>query len=325
VTVDTSDPDFPSGLTNTYDPDGGNDSQSTTTLTAASPEDLDQDFGYQYDGSWSISGYVFYDFDNDGGIYTSTVDIPYPGISVHLWNSDGMLIAITTTNASGYYIFPDLPDGDYAVAVGEVPTLSEQTRTYEPDGTLGDGYCDAGDPCNNNAVPVTISGAHVTHQDFGYYGDPPTAVTLSLFQAEWNEGAVLVTWETAMEIDTVGFNLWRSTSPGGRYERINGALIPAASLGGVWGGFYSFTDSDVDAGTVYYYKLEELEISGRRNWYGPVSTGDDDPTSVTFFDVAATDDAFTAWWAAGALAVVSLPLVAFALLTARVRLRKRRG
>ena len=45
-----------------------------------------------------------------------------------------------------------------------------------------------------------------------------------------------VTWETALEIDTVGFNLWRSTNVGSGYVQVNDTLIPAASPGGVWGG-----------------------------------------------------------------------------------------
>jgi hypothetical protein len=136
----------------------------------------------------------------------------------------------------------------------------------------------------------------------------PTAVTLSLFEAEWQEGAVRVTWETALEIDTVGFNVWRSTSPNGAYEQVNATLIPAASLGGVWGGSYEIVDTDVFANRVYYYKLEELEVGGKRNWYGPASTGDsENPTAVELFKVAASGSTASIWLLAGAVAALSLP------------------
>ena len=141
-----------------------------------------------------------------------------------------------------------------------------------------------------------------------YYDGPPTAVTLSFFDAEWQGGDVVVTWETAMEIDTVGFNLWRSTSPDGTYEQVNATLIPAASMGGVWGGSYSYTDADVFAGRVYYYKLEELEVGGARNWYGPVSSGGGEtPTAVELFNVAASGGTVGIWWLAGAVVALSLP------------------
>ncbi|MBN1977867.1 MAG: hypothetical protein JW918_10730 [Anaerolineae bacterium] len=308
VVVNTADTDFPAGLTQTYDPDGTLDDQAGASLTGGNYTDLTRDFGYQYDGDWSISGTVFYDDDGNGGLYNPGAgDTPFAGIPVYLRNSAGLLIGTTTTDSNGYYVFDDLPNGDYTVAVGEIPNLATQTRTYEPDGTGGDGLCEVGDPCNNNATPVTINNANVIDQDFGYYGGPPTAVTLSLFEAGWQEGRVVVTWETAMEVNTVGFNLWRSASPDGAYEQVNARLIPAASLGGVWGGSYSFTDTGVFPGRAYYYELEELEVGGQRNWYGPVSTGGDAPTRVTFSNAAASGGAAGIWWLAGAAAALSLP------------------
>ena len=128
-----------------------------------------------------------------------------------------------------------------------------------------------------------------------------------------------VTWETALEIDTVGFNLWRSTNVGSGYVQVNDTLIPAASPGGVWGGAYAFTDAGVTPGTTYYYKLEELEVSGGRNWHGPVSAGDDNPTSVILFKATTERTGYAAlvWWLAGAAVVVGAELVA----TWRIRKR----
>jgi len=103
--------------------------------------------------------------------------------------------------------------------------------------------------------------------------DLPTAVNLAYFTATWNGDEVLVKWETALEVDTVGFNLWRSTAPNGNYVRVNHSLIPSATPGGTSGSSYSYTDSSVVQGMTYYYKLEELEIGGGTKWYGPISTG----------------------------------------------------
>ncbi|MBN1811893.1 MAG: hypothetical protein JXA14_08670, partial [Anaerolineae bacterium] len=127
---------------------------------------------------------------------------------------------------------------------------------------------------------VTVTGV-TAFSDWTLSDQNPTAVALSSFTAEWDDDEVQVAWETALEIDTVGFNLWRSTAPGG-YERVNAALIPAASPGGVWGGSYAYADADVTPGATYDYKLEELEVGGARNWYGPVSTGGSGPNAVIF-------------------------------------------
>jgi hypothetical protein len=134
----------------------------------------------------------------------------------------------------------------------------------------------------------------------------PTAVTLSSFTAEWDGDGVRVAWETALEIDTVGFNLWRSTAPGGGYVRVNETLIPAVSLGGVMGGVYEVVDADVTPGATYYYKLEEIEVGGARSWYGPVSTGAEAPTAVTILSFAAENPSSPAlvWWLAVAATVI---------------------
>jgi hypothetical protein len=42
------------------------------------------------------------------------------------------------------------------------------------------------------------------------------AVVLTVFTAQVEGDHVLVTWETASEINNQGFNLYRSVAPGGR-------------------------------------------------------------------------------------------------------------
>jgi hypothetical protein len=81
--------------------------------------------------------------------------------------------------------------------------------------------------------------------------------------------SVVVDWETASELNTVGFNLYRSESLDGQYYQINVSLIPA-SPDPLVGGEYSYLDDDVEAGLTYYYKLEELDSKGDRWYFGPI-------------------------------------------------------
>ena len=37
-----------------------------------------------------------------------------------------------------------------------------------------------------------------------------------------------ITWLTETEFDTAGFNVWRSDSPQGEYQKLNDQLIPGA-------------------------------------------------------------------------------------------------
>ncbi len=80
---------------------------------------------------------------------------------------------------------------------------------------------------------------------------------------------VIVEWSTASELETAGFNLYRSESPEGPFTRINERLIPG-SPDPLTGGSYEYLDSDVDAGVTYYYQLEDVETSGTLTRHGPI-------------------------------------------------------
>jgi hypothetical protein len=99
----------------------------------------------------------------------------------------------------------------------------------------------------------------------------PTAVTLASFAATPVEGHVVVEWETASEINNLGFNLYRSTDPDEGYIKLNETLIPSQSPGDILGAYYAYTDSAVEAGLTYYYKLEDIDVYGLRTMHGPVS------------------------------------------------------
>jgi hypothetical protein len=89
----------------------------------------------------------------------------------------------------------------------------------------------------------------------------------------------LVQWETAIEIDNVGFNLYRAQSPSGDWVRLNTTLIPSQAPGSVVGATYIWFDEGVDAGIVYY-KLEDVEVGGGSTFHGPISVQAGGPTAV---------------------------------------------
>ena len=73
---------------------------------------------------------------------------------------------------------------------------------------------------------------------------------------------VEITWETATEQNTVGFNLYRSTTPDGSYTLINEGQFIASQGSPVSGASYAYTDNNVSAAQTYYYVLEEIEADG---------------------------------------------------------------
>jgi hypothetical protein len=100
--------------------------------------------------------------------------------------------------------------------------------------------------------------------------EPLTVIQLSAFSAEAGDDSVRVWWETMAEIDTEGFNLWRSQVADGSYVKLNTGLIPARGNADT-GASYEFTDGDVVNGVTYYYKLEDVDLHGISTFHGPVS------------------------------------------------------
>jgi hypothetical protein len=103
---------------------------------------------------------------------------------------------------------------------------------------------------------------------------------LAFFTATPQGSGVLVQWETAIEIDNVGFNLYRAQAPEGDWMRLNETLIPSQAPGSVFGATYTWFDENVQAGLTYYYKLEDVEVGGRSTFHGPVSVRPGGPTAV---------------------------------------------
>ncbi len=53
-----------------------------------------------------------------------------------------------------------------------------------------------------------------------------TAVRLASLTAQGSSRSVLVEWETASELDNLGFHLYRGVSADGPWTRLNASLIP---------------------------------------------------------------------------------------------------
>jgi hypothetical protein len=98
----------------------------------------------------------------------------------------------------------------------------------------------------------------------------PTLIELSSFKANPKSGRVILDWSTAAEIDNAGFNLYRSESAEGNYIKINNLLIAAKGAPNQ-SASYEFIDTSVQNRKTYYYKLEDIDLSGRSTMHGPVS------------------------------------------------------
>jgi len=89
-------------------------------------------------------------------------------------------------------------------------------------------------------------------------------VELDRLEAFGISDGIMVEWETSMETDNFGWNIYRSEEEFGAFKKINQeTLAPYQYL-------YNYVDNAVEPGVRYYYKLQRMELSGADQEYGPV-------------------------------------------------------
>lgn len=99
----------------------------------------------------------------------------------------------------------------------------------------------------------------------------PNAVHLQSFVVQPTLHGVVLEWETAMEIDTLGFNLYR-TSDGGMTEiRLNDSFILSEAPGSLVGAVYQWVDISAQPGIKYTYWLEDVDDRGRSTRHSSAS------------------------------------------------------
>jgi hypothetical protein len=184
-------------------------------------------------------------------------------------------------------------EGDLPSGIGE----SDLAGAYRWDGSFWDGPLGTLD---TDANTVTVLGV-IAFSDWALGGNNPTAVDLVRFEAISDKDAIRVEWETTMEIDNVGFNLYRRGAQDGPYVKLNDLLIPAQNPGQTWGSAYAWLDEDVVPGATYYYKLEDVEVEGISTFHGPVSTTALDAPTASMLTAFATRGGDSVVWTVGGL------------------------
>ncbi|MCB5224537.1 MAG: choice-of-anchor K domain-containing protein [Candidatus Cloacimonetes bacterium] len=99
----------------------------------------------------------------------------------------------------------------------------------------------------------------------------PTSANFVSFDAQSTTGGILVGWETADEVDSLGFNIYRATEPDGEMVKVNPAMILSKAMGSTSGAVYEFLDENVETGITYYYWLEDVDFALTKTLHGPIS------------------------------------------------------
>ena len=142
--------------------------------------------------------------------------------------------------------------------------------TYTLKTTSGSVAIDAGsDSGANNGVAIPTQDQRGANRnittDIGAYeyfdDDASLPVELSAFNAISEGGKVNLLWCTESEVNNIGFAIYRSEEKDGNYTKIafvNGAGSTAMPTD------YQFTDEKVEAGKIYFYYLEDIDVTGEK-------------------------------------------------------------
>lgn len=111
----------------------------------------------------------------------------------------------------------------------------------------------------------------------------PTAIHLSYFKGtRISATQVGVAWETTLELNTWGFDLYRSADELRNHAvKVTPSLIAAEGRNG--GATYSFHDAPVSEGQRYFYWLVETELEGQQREYGPIDVSAQPTTGNAFY------------------------------------------
>jgi subtilisin family serine protease len=172
--------------------------------------------------------------------YGSCVDWFAPGSSIlSSYNTSDT----ATATLSGTSMAAPHTAGAVALYLQGNPTASPATVRSALFGALTTGVVTNSSTTNNHLLYVGSLGPLAPD------GSPPAAPTA--LSATAGDAQVSLDWADNSESDLAGYNVYRSTTSGGGYTKVNGALVTSSA----------YLDSTVSNATTYYYVVTAVDTS----------------------------------------------------------------
>jgi hypothetical protein len=143
-------------------------------------------------------------------------------------------------------------------------------------------WTNTGAVLNTTTNTLTVTGQNTEYMlgSFGF----PLPLTFLYFSAQKQNQQVLLQWQTVNEINTLHFEIERS-SDGRIFERTG--IVAAGNISGSH--VYSFTDNSTWVSGTRFYRLKIVDIDGRFKYSNIIKLSLDADTPLTIFPNPATD------------------------------------
>ena len=225
--------------------------------------DMTIDFGFF--GGASLGDFVWFDLNGDGNQDAGEPGLQ--GVTVNLLDTNGNVVATTTSGPNGEYSFAGLTPGTYVV---EFITPAAYTEVVQTSGTTpGNGTSNSDyDPLTGQTAPVTVnSGDAITGIDAGYNLILETSLTSFTGRYVADRELTALEWITSSEVNTDYFIIERAFE-NGAFQNITrvdaNGNTQTESL-------YSTNDEDIIESGSYLYRLVMVSQDGSQEYSDVVS------------------------------------------------------
>lgn len=202
-------------------------------------------------------------------------------LPVALLDTNDTIVATTTTDADGLYLFADMLPGMYRIRF-DLTSVSTNV-------TVSPAYQGSDDTLDSNVIEGNTGEFAFT--DFYIFNEGSTNMTIDMgittfgstradiadVWGEWTDGAHVV-WETSSEVGTAGFVIYRIDPETNIETRLNPTLVPSTFRAD--GDRYRFKDPTMDQGAIGIYRIEEVELIGTIRDLGTYSITFDPPSKT---------------------------------------------
>ena len=170
------------GSTSTNDSDPSTTTGFTPNITlGVATDNLDADAGLVLaDAQTASIGDMVWNDVNQNGIKNAN-EPGVPGITVCLLDASAVLLASTTTDVFGQYLFTNVAPGNYIINVGKPANWS-----YSPINAGNDDFDSDVDNAGNTALITLVAGSRVTNADGAIFNTAP-AGSASIGNKVWND------------------------------------------------------------------------------------------------------------------------------------------